>query len=79
MRFLTFALLSLIVSAVAFGQSAAGLASISGVVRDSEGAAVPNARLEVSNTAQGTVRKIARLSGTPRSATGNPGASLAEM
>ena len=37
-------LLTLVFSAVAFAQSTAGMASISGVVQDPSGAAVPDAK-----------------------------------
>ena len=40
-----------------FGQSAAGVAGISGVVRDPSGATVPNAKVVISS-GQGTVREV---------------------
>src|SRR5260370_4544679 len=52
------ACLFLIVSAPVFAQSAAGLAAISGVVRDQSGAAVPKASVVVSNSSLGTVRNL---------------------
>src|SRR5206468_3008073 len=42
----------------AFAQSTAGLAGISGVVRDVTGAAVPNAKVAVSNESKGVVRNL---------------------
>ena len=58
MRLGIIALLSLFVSALAFGQSNAGLAAISGVVRDSAGAAVADAEVVVSSRTQGVIRKV---------------------
>src|SRR4029077_10495955 len=46
------------VSAPAFAQSAAGLAGISGVVRDSSGAVVPNAKVVIASDSQGTIRTV---------------------
>src|ERR1035437_3318 len=40
-----------------FGQSA-GVAGISGVVRDPSGAVVPNAKVEISSKGQGTLRNL---------------------
>src|SRR5437762_7677771 len=45
-------------SAAALGQSAAGLAGISGVVRDASNASVANARVVVSNQSKGIVRTL---------------------
>src|SRR5882724_4784517 len=45
-------------SAVALAQSAAGLAGISGVVRDASNASVANAKVAVSNPAKGIVRTL---------------------
>src|SRR5579872_7480446 len=58
MRLCFIAGLLLIISAPVFAQSAAGLAAISGVVRDQSGAAVPKASVVVSNTSLGTVRTL---------------------
>jgi outer membrane receptor protein involved in Fe transport len=41
-----------------WAQSAAGVAGISGVVHDASGAAVPNAKVVISSTAQGQVRAV---------------------
>ncbi len=45
-------------STLAFSQSAGGVASISGVVRDASGAVVPDAKVVVSSTGQGTLRTL---------------------
>ncbi len=50
--------LFLLVAISASAQSAAGLAGISGVVRDSSDAVVPNATVVVSNEAKGIVRNL---------------------
>ena len=50
--------LLLLVSAPVFAQSAGGSASISGIVRDPSGAAVPSARVVISSQAQGVVRTL---------------------
>ena len=42
-----------------WAQSAAGVAAISGVVRDASGAAVPNAKVVISSDARGELRSIA--------------------
>ena len=52
------ALLPLCLAIPAYGQSAAGVAGISGVVRDPSGAVVPNAKVVVSSEGQGTVRTV---------------------
>ncbi len=54
---LRIAFLLLCFSVWAFAQSA-GLAVISGVVRDSSGGAIPNAKVTVSNDANGTIRDL---------------------
>src|SRR5437762_2781332 len=46
-------------SAAALAQSAAGLAGISGVVRDASNASVANAKVVVSNQSKGIVRTLA--------------------
>lgn len=48
----------LLVAAPAFAQSAAGLAAISGVVRDPAGAVVPDAKVTIATDSQGTIRTI---------------------
>jgi outer membrane receptor protein involved in Fe transport len=50
--------LVLCLSTPAYGQSAAGVAGISGVVRDPSGAAVPNAKVVVSSEGQGIARTL---------------------
>lgn len=55
--------LLLFLSAPVFGQSAAGLATISGVVRDPSGTAVPNAQVTIATNSQGTIRSITSNSG----------------
>ena len=42
----------------AYGQSAGGVAGISGAVKDPSGSAVPNAKVVISSAAQGAVRTI---------------------
>ncbi len=49
---------TLCLSLAAFGQGSAGLASISGSVKDSSGAAVPGAKVVVSNPAKGITREL---------------------
>jgi hypothetical protein len=56
LRFAVF--LFLFVPAAALAQSAAGLAGISGIVRDASGSYVPKAKVVVSNDAQGIVRSL---------------------
>ena len=50
--------LSLLVGAPAFSQSAAGLAAISGVVRDPSGAVVPNAQVVIASDSKGPLRTV---------------------
>ncbi|HUI56681.1 MAG TPA: carboxypeptidase regulatory-like domain-containing protein [Bryobacteraceae bacterium] len=50
--------LVLVVSVPGFSQSAAGVAGISGVVRDPSGAVVPNAKVEVSSEGLGSLRTL---------------------
>ena len=45
-------------SAPLFAQSAAGVAAISGVVRDPSGAVVPSAKVMISSVSQGTLRTL---------------------
>src|SRR5215467_4548219 len=58
MRSAVIGLALLLASVPAFGQSTAGLAAISGVVRDAAGAPVPNAQVVVSIGSQGATRRI---------------------
>src|ERR1700693_4574741 len=55
--------LLLLVCIPALPQSTAGLASISGVVRDPAGATVPNAQVVIAGDAQGAVRILTTNSG----------------
>jgi hypothetical protein len=55
---LRIALLVLSISAAAFGQSASGVAGISGVVRDPSGSSVPNAKVVIKNDSNGITRKL---------------------
>lgn len=48
----------LFLSVPAFAQAAAGVAGISGVVRDPSGASVPNAKVVISRESQGTLRTL---------------------
>jgi len=63
MRASLLATLLAFVSAPAFAQSAAGLAAISGVVRDSSGSVVAGARVMIASDSQGTIRTIETNSG----------------
>ena len=54
----TKAVLLLLLSAPAYAQSAAGLAAISGVVRDPSGAPIPGANVAISSDSQGAVRTV---------------------
>jgi len=58
MRFCLAVSILLLSSTLAFAQAAGGVAGISGIVRDSSGAVVPNAKVVVSNDAQGLVRNL---------------------
>ena len=58
MRFCLTLYLLLLSSTLAFAQAAGGVAGISGVVRDSSGGVVANAKVVVSNDAQGLVRNL---------------------
>jgi hypothetical protein len=58
MRFCLALSLLMFSSTLAFAQAAGGVAGISGVVRDSSGAVIPNAKVVVSNDAQGLVRNL---------------------
>jgi hypothetical protein len=58
MKFTYFVALSLFVCAPIFAQSAAGVAGISGVVKDASGASVPNAKVVISSASQGQVRSL---------------------
>jgi hypothetical protein len=72
--------MALFVSACAFGQAVGGSAGISGVVKDPSGSPVPNAKVVVSSTSQGTVRSIESNSSGAFSAPGlipGPGYSVA--
>jgi outer membrane receptor protein involved in Fe transport len=55
--------LALKLATSAFAQSGAGLGSISGVVQDASGSAVPNATVVVSNDAKGIRRNLETTSG----------------
>jgi hypothetical protein len=53
----------ILAAAPAFPQTAAGLAAISGVVRDPSGVAVPNANVVVASNSQGTRRTVTTTNG----------------
>ncbi len=55
--------LLLFVAASAFAQSTAGLAAISGVVRDPSGAVVADAKVVIASDSQGTIRTVTTNSG----------------
>ncbi len=57
---LSCAVLSLfsLMAASCFGQSAAGVAGISGVVKDPSGSTVPNAKVVISSDSRGVVRTV---------------------
>ena len=63
MRLSLIASLLLLVSAPAWAQSAAGLAAISGVLRDPSGAAVADAKVVIASDSQGTIRAVTTNSG----------------
>src|ERR1041385_6167562 len=58
MRLRLAAAIVILLGTPAFAQSTAGLAGISGVVRDATGAVVPNAKVVVSNESRGVVRNV---------------------
>jgi outer membrane receptor protein involved in Fe transport len=58
MNLKTFVLLLLSLCAPVFAQSSAGVAGISGTVRDQSGAVVPNAKVIISSASQGVVRTL---------------------
>ena len=55
---LSLAAVVFLVAVPAFAQSAAGVAGISGVVRDASGASVPKAKVIISREGQGTLRTL---------------------
>src|ERR1017187_4031952 len=57
-KFLACAVLFLLAASSVWAQSAAGVAAITGVVRDASGAAVPNAKVVISSDARGELRSI---------------------
>jgi Carboxypeptidase regulatory-like domain/TonB dependent receptor/TonB-dependent Receptor Plug Domain len=57
-KFLACAVLFLLAASSVWAQSAAGVAAISGVVRDASGAAVPNAKVVISSDTHGELRTI---------------------
>lgn len=57
-RFFAFLSLSLLLTGLAFGQAAAGVAGISGVVQDPTTAGVPNAKVIIASEGQGTLRTL---------------------
>ncbi|HTX38683.1 MAG TPA: TonB-dependent receptor [Bryobacteraceae bacterium] len=58
MNLKSLAALFVLACAPVFGQSAGGVAGISGVVRDASGSSVPNAKVVISSTGQGEVRSL---------------------
>jgi outer membrane receptor protein involved in Fe transport len=58
LRFAVLLSVVLFLSAPVFAQSAAGVAGISGVVRDPSGAVVPGAKVVISSDAQGVLRTL---------------------
>src|SRR5450759_852915 len=58
MKFFSLVVLIVLSWSAAFAQSTAGLASISGVVRDGTGGVVPNAKVVVGNESKGIVRNL---------------------
>lgn len=63
MRSVSIASLMLVLAIPACGQSAAGLAAISGVVRDPSGAVVADAKVVIGSDSQGTIRAVTTNSG----------------
>jgi hypothetical protein len=57
-KLLACAVLFLLVASSVWAQSAAGVAAISGVVRDASGGAVPNAKVVISSDTRGELRSI---------------------
>lgn len=57
-KILVCTLLLLIAASSTWAQSAAGVAAISGAVRDASGAAVPNAKVVISSDARGEIRTL---------------------
>src|SRR5579864_5674047 len=53
----------LLCASTAFGQTSAGAASISGVVRDASGSVVPNAKVVVANPSKGIIRNLSTSDG----------------
>lgn len=63
MRYVSMPCLWLMAGTVAFAQSTAGTAAISGVVRDPSGAAVPDAKVVITTGTQGAIRTATSNSG----------------
>jgi hypothetical protein len=63
MRSNLMAYLVLLAAAPVFAQTTAGLAAISGVVRDPSGVAVPGAVVVISSNSQGTIRTVTTNAG----------------
>src|SRR5579872_1025146 len=57
-RILLVALLVLLFTVAAWGQATAGYGAISGTVRDASGAAIPGAKVTVSNPSLGLTREL---------------------
>jgi len=58
MRLHVVAVLILALAVSVMAQSAAGVAGISGVVKDPSGAAMPGAKVVISSEGQGTIRTV---------------------